>query len=196
MDTWEGLRGGATPGTICQADRPSSRDGPSVNFISDTLATSLLMGTDLQREPLGYCLLKSLLATTLVVLLVIFLTAGASAAQIVMAPIPGKLTAPWDTQQHMPLIAPGGEGLGGYNKSVVLISWDGTRRETLTAPLDQEKLPNLKKLIDKGQLVDLVITDHYTDTMAGHTEMLTGYPPAVTGVYNNFQYAEIPEGYT
>ena len=40
------------------------------------------------------------------------------------------------------------------------------------------------------------ITDHSTDTKAGHSEILTGYGPTVTGVYSNGHYQAIPKGLT
>jgi predicted AlkP superfamily pyrophosphatase or phosphodiesterase len=46
-----------------------------------------------------------------------------------------------------------------------------------------------------GSFIDMYIY-HITDTKAGHSEMLTGYPPMITGVYNNRIFKPIPEGYS
>jgi predicted AlkP superfamily pyrophosphatase or phosphodiesterase len=79
---------------------------------------------------------------------------------------------------------------------VVLISWDGVHLDDLDDLLTAGKLGNLSNLINVGSRTNIKITDHYADTMAGHAEMLTGYPPDLTGVFNNLHYSEIPAGYT
>jgi predicted AlkP superfamily pyrophosphatase or phosphodiesterase len=50
-------------------------------------------------------------------------------------------------------------------------------------------------MMDEGSFIDTWIY-HTTDTKASHTQMLTGYTPEVTGVYANWTYKPIPEGYT
>lgn len=80
------------------------------------------------------------------------------------------------------------------NKNILIISWDGVQREHMLELLVQGKLPNLKALGEEGSFVWLQITTHKTDTKAGHTQILTGYTPEVTGVYNNAKYGAIPEG--
>jgi predicted AlkP superfamily pyrophosphatase or phosphodiesterase len=57
-------------------------------------------------------------------------------------------------------------------------------------------LPNLAALIKEGAMVDIDVIGHQTDTKAGHTQMLTGYDPDITGVYSNSKYRPIPVGYT
>jgi len=79
-------------------------------------------------------------------------------------------------------------------KNVILISWDGVQRDHLNELLDDGKLPNLKALSEEGAMIPIEITTHKTDTKAGHTQMLTGYTPEVTGVYSNVRYGPIPEG--
>ncbi|MFA6448331.1 MAG: alkaline phosphatase family protein [bacterium] len=81
-------------------------------------------------------------------------------------------------------------------KNIIIISWDGVQRNHLNELLKDGKLPNLAALRDEGKLIPIDITTHTTDTKAGHTQMLTGYKPDVTGVYNNGRYAAIPEGMT
>jgi len=80
--------------------------------------------------------------------------------------------------------------------NVILISWDGVQREHLYNMLEEGKLPNLQSLIWEGGVADITVTDHTTDTKAGHSEMLSGYPPRITGVYNNKRFKPIPKGYT
>jgi predicted AlkP superfamily pyrophosphatase or phosphodiesterase len=78
--------------------------------------------------------------------------------------------------------------------NILVISWDGTQRNHLLDLLDAGKLPNLAALRDEGKLIPLEVTTHQTDTKAGHTQMLTGQKPEVTGVYNNKKFGPIPEG--
>ena len=79
-------------------------------------------------------------------------------------------------------------------RNAILISWDGALREHMRGDLARGKLPNLARLISSGALVDIDVTGHQTDTKAGHAQMLTGYDPALTGVYSNGRYGPIPSG--
>jgi len=81
-------------------------------------------------------------------------------------------------------------------QNILLIGWDGTQRKHLLELLQAGKLPNLKKLIDKGNFINIHISSGETDTKAGWAKILTGYGPEITGVYNNFTYQPIPKGYT
>jgi hypothetical protein len=80
--------------------------------------------------------------------------------------------------------------------NAVLVGWDGAHRDHVKKLLQEGRLPNLKKLIDEGTLVDVEVTSGATDTKAGWTQILTGYKPAVTGVYNNGRYRDVPAGYS
>jgi len=79
-------------------------------------------------------------------------------------------------------------------RNAILISWDGALREHVRGDLARGKLPNLARLVRLGALVDLDVTGHQTDTKAGHAQMLTGYDPALTGVYSNGKFNPIPSG--
>ena len=81
-------------------------------------------------------------------------------------------------------------------RNAILISWDGALREHVRGDLARGKLPNLARLVRSGALVDLEVTGHQTDTKAGHAQMLTGYGPALTGVYSDGKFDPIPRGYT
>jgi len=81
-------------------------------------------------------------------------------------------------------------------RNAILISWDGALREHVRGDLARGKLPNLARLISSGALVDIDVTGHQTDTKAGHAQMLTGYDPALTGVYSNGRFNPIPSGYS
>ena len=81
-------------------------------------------------------------------------------------------------------------------RNAILFSWDGVQRAHLNECLSRNELPNLAALIAEGKMVNIEITDHQTDTKAGHTQMLTGYPPEITGVYSNSKFQAIPEGLT
>lgn len=80
--------------------------------------------------------------------------------------------------------------------NIILMGWDGAHRDHVKALLKEDKLPNLKKLVDEGILVDIDVTSGATDTKAGWTQILTGYKPEITGVYNNNRYRNVPAGYS
>jgi hypothetical protein len=79
-------------------------------------------------------------------------------------------------------------------RSAVLVSWDGVGRERLRELLAAGRLPGMSALVRGGSLVDVDVTDHRTDTKAGHAEMLTGHGPDVTGVRSNTRFRPIPAG--
>jgi len=79
-------------------------------------------------------------------------------------------------------------------RNAILFSWDGVQRDHLNECLARNELPNLSALIAEGKMVKIEVTNHKTDTKAGHTQMLTGYDPDVTGVFSNGKFKAIPEG--
>lgn len=81
-------------------------------------------------------------------------------------------------------------------KNIILIGWDGVQREHLNELMGKGKLPNLKKFISNGVYLDITITTGATDTKAGWAQILTGYNPSKTGVFDNRKYGPIPKGYT
>jgi len=81
-------------------------------------------------------------------------------------------------------------------RNAILFCWDGVQRNHLNECLKASQLPNLAQIIKEGHLVNIDVVGHQTDTKAGHTQMLTGYEPAVTGVFSNGNYKPIPLGYT
>jgi len=81
-------------------------------------------------------------------------------------------------------------------QNIILMGWDGAHRDHVKALLKEGKLPNLKKLVDEGAIVDVDVTSGATDTKAGWTQILTGYRPEVTGVYSNGKYRDVPAGYS
>ena len=80
--------------------------------------------------------------------------------------------------------------------NAMIMGWDGAHRDHVKALLKEGKLPNLQKLIGEGTLVDVDVTSGATDTKAGWTQILTGYRPEVTGVYNNGRFRDVPAGYS
>ena len=80
--------------------------------------------------------------------------------------------------------------------NIVLISWDGVQRNHFFELLRNGALPNIAALSWEGGIVNVTVTDHVTDTKAGHSEMLTGYGPEITGVFSNRKFNPIPRGYT
>jgi hypothetical protein len=88
-------------------------------------------------------------------------------------------------------------GLAGNYTNVILIGWDGAQRNHLFALLNGGKLPNLSAFVQTGKLVNITVSDHYTDTKAGWTQILTGYRWWNTGVFaNTVWFNTIPRGYT
>ena len=83
-----------------------------------------------------------------------------------------------------------------HPRIVLLIGWDGAQRNHVYECLGRGELPTLKKLGSEGTIVDIDIIGGKTDTKAGWAEILTGYEPEVTGVYNNSNYQPIPVGLT
>ena len=81
-------------------------------------------------------------------------------------------------------------------RNAILFSWDGAQRDHVNECLKRGELPNLAKLIAEGKTVKMDVTSHSTDTKAGHTQMLTGYDPDVTGVMSNGKFRAIPAGYS
>jgi predicted AlkP superfamily pyrophosphatase or phosphodiesterase len=81
-------------------------------------------------------------------------------------------------------------------RSAVLISWDGAEGDHVRANVAAGKMPHLARLAREGALVDIEVTGHGTDTKPGHAQMLTGYDPAITGVYTNARFGPIPRGYS
>ncbi|MCL6519848.1 MAG: alkaline phosphatase family protein [Armatimonadetes bacterium] len=79
-------------------------------------------------------------------------------------------------------------------RNAILFSWDGVQKDHLNECFSRNELPNLAKLISEGNMVKIDISGHNTDTKAGHTQMLTGYDPDVTGVMSNSKFKAIPAG--
>ncbi len=79
---------------------------------------------------------------------------------------------------------------------VILMCWDGVKQDHLYSLLSQGYLPNAAILADEGGLMNLSVGGHVTETTPGHVEMLTGYPPNVTGAYSNLEYSVIPVNLT
>ena len=77
--------------------------------------------------------------------------------------------------------------------NVILVGWDGAQRGHVMEALGQGELPNLQRLIAKGNLIRINI-EGVTDTKAGWSQILTGYYPEVTGVYSNSEFQPVPVG--
>lgn len=79
---------------------------------------------------------------------------------------------------------------------VVLITWDGTQKETVQKLLEDGKLEHLSLIQEEGSWINISITRHYPDSMASRAEILTGYSPMITGVHRTMAYGEIPKNLT
>ncbi len=86
------------------------------------------------------------------------------------------------------------DGEVALHKNLLLIGWDGVQWEHLNEMLSAGRLPNLSGLIEKGTLLKLRITDHSTDTKSGWTQISTGLPAKISGVYSNSDYQPFPKG--
>ena len=80
-------------------------------------------------------------------------------------------------------------------KNVILIGWDAAQRNHIREDMAKGELPTLSKLASEGTIVEIDIL-RTTDTKAGWTQILTGYIPEITGVFDNAEFQPIPEGYT
>jgi predicted AlkP superfamily phosphohydrolase/phosphomutase len=72
--------------------------------------------------------------------------------------------------------------------NIVVIGWNGAERQRTKELLEKGELPHLSALVKKGKLLDIDVVTGATDTKAGWTQLLTGYVPEKTGVYNNGRY--------
>ncbi len=81
--------------------------------------------------------------------------------------------------------------------NVILLGWDGVQRNHLLELVNRGLMPNLNAFVRNGTMVNVTVSDHFTDTKAGWTQILTGYRWWKTGVFNNyFWFHSIPSGYT
>lgn len=65
-------------------------------------------------------------------------------------------------------------------RNIILIDWDGTRRQQVDRSLAEKKLPLLQSLIERGVYVKIDV-EGVTDTRAAWMQLLTGYAPKPTG---------------
>lgn len=81
--------------------------------------------------------------------------------------------------------------------NVILLGWDGVQREHLFELINRGLMPNLSAFVQTGKLFNVTVSDHYTDTKAGWTQILTGYRWWKTGIFQNSNWFHaIPRGYT
>jgi len=62
--------------------------------------------------------------------------------------------------------------------NLIYISIDGLSRETFYGLLNKKKLPNIEKIIDRGNYRNMSILDRDADTIPSYFELLTGYSAA------------------
>ena len=74
----------------------------------------------------------------------------------------------------------------------LLIGWDGAERSTLLKLLEQEKLPNLQRLIDEGKFVKIDTSQGSTHTKPGWSQILTGYNTDFLEITGNEDYKPLP----
>jgi hypothetical protein len=81
-------------------------------------------------------------------------------------------------------------------RNCILIGWDGVGRDHLAENIARNEVPNLVALAADGAFVPIDITTGATDTKAGWPQLLSGYAPTKTGIYNLYRYRPMPRGYT
>lgn len=54
------------------------------------------------------------------------------------------------------------------------------------------RLPNLRRLVQNGGFAATEIRDHATETLTGHVEILSGYPPNTLGIWNLKRFRVLP----
>jgi hypothetical protein len=85
----------------------------------------------------------------------------------------------------------------GNDTNVILFGWDGVQRNHLYELMSRGLMPNLSAFNSTGKMVNVTVTDHYTDTKAGWTQILTGYHWWRTSVFsNNIWFNSVPRNYT
>jgi hypothetical protein len=91
----------------------------------------------------------------------------------------------------------GGQAQGTQDppRNIILIGWDGAQRDHVKECLGRGELPHLRQLSHEGTIVAIDIL-RATETKAGWAQILTGYEPELTGVFNNRKFGPIPKGYT
>lgn len=83
------------------------------------------------------------------------------------------------------------------NKNIILIGWGGVQRDHLWELIKDGKLKNVNSLIESGRYMDIHV-DGVKKTLSKPcwAQVLTGYGPNITNVYENARYNSIPKGYT
>jgi hypothetical protein len=136
------------------------------------------MLSPLKTRPVSLFLLALLLCSVFLV------AANGQAAKAVAAVSPANLVYT-------------GSAAGGNDTNVILLGWDGVQRNHLYELLKAGLMPNLSGFIQTGKMVNVTVSDHYTDTKAGWTQILTGYRWWKTGVFANaIWFNTIPKNYT
>lgn len=81
-------------------------------------------------------------------------------------------------------------------KNIILISIDGADRFFINKLLNENKLPNLKEILNEGSGVTLQIKGCVTSTKPTHAAMLTGIVSEQNLVMSNSDFNPIPQNYT
>src|SRR5689334_16916343 len=70
-------------------------------------------------------------------------------------------------------------------EKAIVMAWDGTVPPLVEEMLKQGKLPNLAKLIEGGTFADDVLAGFPSKTAPSFASLMTGAPPAITGITGN-----------
>jgi hypothetical protein len=82
------------------------------------------------------------------------------------------------------------------SQNMLVIGFDGCRREIVEQLLKEGVLPNLALLIKTGSYVKTKVTVDATETKPGWSQILSGYSSSVTNIHDNLMYQPIPKGLT
>jgi len=66
---------------------------------------------------------------------------------------------------------------------MVLIGWDGVQWEHVQDMMQAGDMPHLSSIAQQGGMAPTYISDHPCGTLAGFAQILTGYPPTLTGAH-------------
>jgi predicted AlkP superfamily phosphohydrolase/phosphomutase len=74
---------------------------------------------------------------------------------------------------------------GQPGPKAIVLAWDGAVPSFVLELLQEKKLPNLAKLIERGAFADNVLPVFPSKTAPGFASLLTGAPPRVSGISGN-----------
>lgn len=84
----------------------------------------------------------------------------------------------------------------GLKRNILIVGWDGVRRDVVSAMMKEGAMPNLSALAREGSFIPLEIREGRTETKPGWAQILTGYNVVPLGILSNMNYKSLPPGST